>query len=407
MSYATNSLADTKPDTPHFLALGGIDHTYRALIDLGAEYSLIQSKNLVTEYQIKSAREVFLTDYENVELMLAYARTIHRQRPINYVLSLSEYPQLAAARIAEALQVPTNCDLHAVENTRDKYLFRQLMERAGLPSVPFRLVHSVAELQAFYNEVGGRIVVKPVSGAGSEGVRFAGDASELEAAFFHASRVKRGGVLAEKYIGGHEYSVETMSRDGRHEIAAVTRKTVGGLPYFVEMGHVQPWSLDAQQAELTNIVERMLNALGHVHGPAHTEIKIEDGAIHLIETQVRLGGDQIWEMTMLSSGVDVTRETLCALLGLERPARAPRHNAVAIRFFALPQTTLSKEALREVASGHENVIRAHIDHANAGKTTPSHSGERSGYVLVHGDSADEAERVAEQRVAHLLAAVAA
>lgn len=391
----------------HVLALGGIDHTYRALAELGAEYSLFQTRSLVTEYQIASARELLLTDVEDVAAAIAYARVIHGRHPIDVVLSLSEYPQLAAARIAEALGVPTNCAVFAVENTRDKLLFRQLLAREGLPNVPFRLVGSVDELRDFQRQVGGPVVVKPVSGAGSEGVRQAGADSELDEAFAHAAGAGRGGVLAEKYIGGQEYSIESMSRDGRHEIAAVTRKTVGALPYFVEMGHVQPGTPGGADPALAELIERMLDALGHRHGPAHTEIKVNADGIHVIESQVRLGGDQIWEMTMLTSGVDVARETLCALLGLPRPERTARHPAVAIRYFALPATGMSKEAILAAHTPHAQGIRVHLDHANAGKLVPRHSGERSGYILVHGASAEEAQALAGQEVARLLERVVA
>ncbi|MBA3772241.1 MAG: ATP-grasp domain-containing protein [Ramlibacter sp.] len=390
-------------DRPHFLAFGGVDHTYRALAELGCTYSLIQDKSLVTAYQQETAVHLVLCDYEDVQLCLELARAMHRRRPLGYVLCLSEYPQRAAAAIAVELGLPTNCEPFAIEHTRDKFRFRDLLDALSVPNVPYRRVNSAQETEAFRAEAGGRIVVKPVSGAGSEGVYFVDAQEDTGRAFAHAQSVGREGVIAEKYVDGDEYSIETISKNGVHELIAATRKTVSGFPHFVELAHVQPFALGPRLGQVQALVFQALDGLRHKTGPAHTEVKVDDKAVHIIESQIRPGGDQLWEITRLTSGMDVARETICCLLGRPAPERVKTHPYVAICFFALAPTALAKEEILADFRPHPNVIRAVIDKIPGHSLSLTHSALRSGYVMAHHDSLDAAHSLARTEAARLVA----
>lgn len=396
------------PDTgPHFLAFGGVDHTYRALVELGCSYSLMQDRTLLTSYQTETAAHLILCDYEDVALCLDLARALHRSKPLAYVLCLSEYPQRAAAAIAADLGLPTNCASFAIEHTRDKLLFRDLLDSLGVPNVPYRRVASAQEAEAFRETVGGRIVVKPVSGAGSEGVCFVDSSADTAQAFAHAQSVGRDGVIAEKYVDGDEYSIETISKNGAHELVAVTRKTVTGFPHFVELAHVQPFDLAQRLADVQALVFRALDGLRHRIGPAHTEVKLNSGGAHIIESQIRPGGDQLWEITRLTTGMDAARETICCLLGLPAPTRAKTHPFVAIRFFTLAPTHLPRDLTKEqILAGfkpHAHVIRAVIDKLPQASARLTHSGLRSGYVMAHDDTLDGAHALAQSEAEKLVA----
>jgi biotin carboxylase len=393
----------TPEERPHFLSFGGVDHTCRTLLDLGCSYVLMQDKALATPYQIDTATQLIVCDYEDVALCVALARALHARKPFNAVLCLSEFPQRAAAAIATDLGLPTNCEPFAIEHTRDKLRFRELLNARGVPNVPFRRVASAAAAEDFRQQVGGRIVLKPVSGAGSEGVHYVDRAEDMERAFAHAQGVQREGVIAEQYVGGDEYSVETISRDGAHELIAVTRKSVTGFPHFVELGHVQPWDLGARRKEVEQLVFQALDAVRHRTGPAHTEVKIDTDGVHIIESQLRPGGDQLWEITRLTTGMDAARETICSLLGRPAPERRPEHACIAIRFFQLPPTRRTREALLAGFAAHADVIRVAIDKTSAEALPLTHSWQRSGYVIAHHATAEGAERLARAEADRLLA----
>lgn len=392
------------PDThPHFLAFGGVDHTYRVLAELGCSYALIQDRALLTDYQVQTATQLILCDYEDVALCLDLARALHRRKPFGYVLCLSEYPQRAAAAIAADLGLPTNCAPFAIEHTRDKLLLRDLLHSLNIPNVPYRRVHSAQEAEAFRETVGGRIVVKPVSGAGSEGVCFVDTAADMNQAFAHAQSVGRDGVIAEKYVDGDEYSIETISRNGTHELVAVTRKTVTGFPHFVELAHAQPFDLAQRLPDVQALVFQTLDGLRHRIGPAHTEVKVSSTGVHIIESQIRPGGDQLWEITRLTTGMDAARETICGLLDLPAPARVKTHPFVAIRFFTLAPTHLAKEQILADFKPHAQVIRAVIDKLPDANARLTHSGQRSGYVMTHAETLEGAHALAQSEADKLVA----
>ena len=408
-----------RKDRPHVLMLGCIDHTSRTLVELGADYSLLHRKHEVSAHQIHTAQQLVLSDYEDIDLMVEYAKVIHGKRKIDVVLSFCEYAQSAAANIADALGgIPTNCEPFAVENTRNKRRFRELLSRERLSNVPWRVVGSVAELQAFKTEVRRGVIVKPISGSASEGVHYVDDDDDLPRAYRHAASVNGADVLAEKYVDGDEYSVESISIGGRHEVTAITRKSVSGIPHFVEMGHVQPCLPARGIDEIHALASGILTALGHRHGPAHTEVKINASGTHVIESHVRAGGDQIWEMTMLTAGVDFVRETFCSLFDMPRPERKPKFSHVAIQYFVLPASAAlhDKSALRAAYAPHGQVIRVKVDNmrtnassghpasnsAGANRDAPMRSADRSGYIMVHGRTAAEAEALAAKEVDRFL-----
>ena len=53
--------------------------------------------------------------------------------------------------------------------------------------------------------------------------------------------------------------------------------------------------------------------------------------VGVIETHTRFGGDQIWELTQLTTGRHFATETIFALLGLPAPEPGDRHGAASMR----------------------------------------------------------------------------
>ena len=132
------------------------------------------------------------------------------------------------------------------------------------------------------------------------------DVSELKPAFdFAKASSGDAPIIVEEFIaGGQEYSVESLSYQGKHYIIQVTEKMSSGAPHCVELGHHQPAAISATLCDkVENAIAEGLTAIGVNNGPCHTEIKIVDDQIYLIEFNARPGGDHIaWPLTMLSTG---------------------------------------------------------------------------------------------------------
>jgi biotin carboxylase len=278
----------------------------------------------------------------------------------------------------------------AVRTARNKALTRRALAAAGVPQQPWRECAEPADAIAFLQELAGSpAILKPVTGAGSAGVRLVTDAAGVRDAWAALTGLAGWALLdnpgkvmiAEGVLTGRELSVEAMSRDGRHEVVAVTEKATTGAPHFVEVGHVQPAALTpAGHAAVVARVRAALSAIGHLVGPSHTEVMVDGTEVGIVETHTRFGGDQIWELTQLTTGRHFATETIAALTGRTAPTPLEYVGGAAIRFL----TRELADPAPTPAPVPARILRVHRAAAPAGPLTDS--SRRTGYVLAAADN---------------------
>lgn len=366
---------------------------------------MVQLPALVHQRQFTHAERYAVVNYRNLDELLAIARAWHSIDPFDATVSFTEYGLEPASRCALDLGIAGG-NLEAVLATRDKTNMRELLDRHGLSPVRYRVCATVEDARGFFRELGSEpIVLKPRDGGLSEGVFLVESEAELARRWVRTSAVTTGPVLAEEFLSGPEYSIESISLDGEHEIVMITEKVTTELPRFVEIGHQVPARLDdGTRDQIENLVLRFLELIGQTTGPAHTEIRLTRSGPKLIESQTRVGGDQVWELCEMVSGVDLMAEGIAKLVGLPPPPRTPVAPAAAIRFFAYEnahildvQDVISAERSRGVV----RVLCSLRAGQEIGSLESSHS--RQGYVLCTGDTIDEA--VANAEAAHDLVRV--
>lgn len=170
------------------------------------------------------------------------------------------------------------------------------------------------------------MILKPINLGGKRGITVVYNKGELAKAFEYASNSFRKGtipvIIAEQFLdGGMECSVESISYNGEHTIIQITQKDSSGAPHCVELGHHQPAPLSAEVwNKVVRGVSSGLTAIGVTNGPCHTEIKVIDGEVYLIEFNARPGGDHIWwPMVELSTGFDIIGAVVQAATGELKP----------------------------------------------------------------------------------------
>ncbi|UXH77470.1 ATP-grasp domain-containing protein [Roseateles amylovorans] len=389
------------PKPPHVLIVGGRDHTVKKVQALGLRFAMIQSSDLVSELQFKQASRYLVTDYKDLEEVIETAKLWHALDPFDAVVSFAEYGLHAASVCANVLGLPGGNE-QAVLMTRDKFRMRQLLREHQLSAVDYALCQDEADVRAFFDRLGGRpMVLKPFDGGGSIGISYVDAAAGIPDAWAWTRNACKGRILAEEFLEGQEYSVESISRNGRHEVVMITEKLTTQAPHFIELGHQMPARLSPETRQaVVDTVTRLLDVVEQQTAPAHTEIRVGPQGVKIIESQTRIGGDQIWEMTELVSGVDLMSETLCELLGLPAPARRPVAPAAAIRFFARENEQIESVANLDRATSSEGVVRLSCTlkaGQRLGKLTWSES--RQGYALCQGETVEQAVENAERAVA--------
>lgn len=251
------------------------------------------------------------------------------------VTAATDKPLVMMARIAEKYGFP----FYSVETAQwstDKFQMKKRFMEGGVPCAKGRLVKSVSEVEDFEYPV----IVKPRDNSGSRGVKLCRSKAELDASMSEAFEVsKLDTVLVEEYIEGPEYSIESLHFDGKSEVIQFTEKKTTEFPYNVELGHIQPANIsEDNQQKIREIVSLIGKALHFENCPSHTELKINDRGIFVIETSPRLGGDYITStLTPLSTDVNVEDQLLHIALG-DRIEIAPKQvQYLGVRFFAFEE----------------------------------------------------------------------
>lgn len=296
-----------------------------------------------------NTRVVAIRREASAEECVELARAVHLVHPVTRISTFGEHDQDRAALVGEALGLATY-PVETVTLVTDKGAMRQRLADTGVDETPAVMVDSLDELLEFAAKCGYPIVVKPAAGTASFGVSVVSDDSELSAAYERATAEHDGvnplGVVAEQFHDGPQYSVEAFSEAGEHVVAAITRK-YSAPETLVEVGHVLPAPLDEQVAgEIADYLKRALDALGVRFGPTHTELVLTKTGPRIIETHIRCGGDDLYELVKDAVGVDLIdlqiRQTLGErVLPSMRQALAERAETARCEaiWFAVPPPT--------------------------------------------------------------------
>ena len=229
------------------------------------------------------------------------------------VTAATDKPLVMMARVAEKYGFP----FYSVETARwstDKYQMKQRFMEGGVPCARGRLISKVEEADDLYYP----LIVKPRDNSGSRGVKLCRTKEELAASMAEALEYsKLDSVLVEEFIEGPEYSIEGLHYDGKSEVIQFTEKKTTEFPYNVELGHKQPANLpDAQKDAIRDLISKIAQCMHFENCPSHTELKINDRGVFIIETSPRLGGDYITStLVPLSTGINMEDQLLNIALG--------------------------------------------------------------------------------------------
>ena len=259
----------------------------------------------------------------------------------------------ASVSIATAAYVASEMGLNgnspeAVSRIGNKFKVRELTQNIPeLAPIRFYLAHCKEDVTDNIFP----IIIKPINGGGKAGLTVVEEESQIKKAFDYGISDHFQDFIVEEYItGGREYSVESLSYNGKNYILQVTAKVSGGPPHCVELAHHQPADLSEEMRNKIEIaIDKVLTAIGVINGPCHTEIKIVDDKIYLIEVNGRLAGGHISHpLVELSTGYPyiqgVIQVALNTFAGIDKSKLLSRYASV---FFVTKQTEYLKPIFDE------------------------------------------------------------
>jgi biotin carboxylase len=189
-------------------------------------------------------------------------------------------------------------------------------------------------------------VVKPVDSAGTDNVWFCQDGESVAGAcesvltqsnVYGAPNRK---VLVQERIRGAEYYINTVSDNGIHRVPEIwqyiKRPGPTGSPVYDYEEPVPTTS--AEYATLREFAVGVLDALGIISSPSHTEVMLTERGPVLIETGARLGGCTIPHIVRRYFGMSQAHLYAATLLDPDCLAKFDEqafHSSTAIRFVYL------------------------------------------------------------------------
>jgi biotin carboxylase len=383
--------------TRRLLLVGGWTRLYRKAKARGLQVTVVQDPSELSAEDRALVDDVVPLPIDAPGVVDAAERA-HRRRPFDCVVSMRELGLDNAAAIRERLGITGN-PAGPVRRTRDKLAMRRHLVEARLPSVPFVAAPGVDELRRLGAAAGWPVILKGRFGTGSDQVTLV-DGPDRAAQAFAALRAPPGdpGLLAEAYLRGREVSVESFSWAGRHSVLAVTNKRTTGPPCFVELGHLVPAPVSAEEEQAAaRLTVRFLRSIGQQLGPAHTELMLTAAGPVPIESHTRAGGDFIYDLVELTTGVDVFDRLFAGLAGGPVEVVPRRRGAAAIRYLQLPAGVVRSVTGVEEVRRQPGVVRCEFAVGPGDRVGPAReSTQRPGWVLVRADDGEQACRRLER-----------
>ena len=221
-----------------------------------------------------------------------------RELDVDVVVAAMESGVLLADALSAALGTPGN-GMTRPAARRDKYEMVRAVAAAGLSAADSFASGSADEVVRWAKRRDRwPVVLKPVASAGMDNVHFCHSADDLRrghAAILSAcDRYGRRNTtaLAQEYLDGDEYFVNTVSRHGVHHIVEIWRyrkHQIDSTRSMVSNEHPVPRE-DAGAQAVAGYALGVLDALEIRNGAAHTEIMLTARGPVLVECGARLGG---------------------------------------------------------------------------------------------------------------------
>lgn len=307
--------------TVRVAVVGGRAHAVMYARELDVEVVLVHGADQHEPAFDAFCKRIVHADITDAEAIFDVLAPLHAQRPFARVITTSEDGAVATAVVAERLGLSGN-SVESARALKDKALTRAAV-RDDAAAVRYAVAHSADELVAFQAAVGGPVVVKPTDGTASAHVHVVREPAQATVAWERLDAAGRTPAIAEEFLDGPVISVESFSSEGRHLVLGYTEYILNRN--LVEVGFKVPSPLAlAHDEELRRQIAALLDAVGLLEGPSHTEFVITERGPRLLESHSRMAGGGVPELIRRAYGRHQSRWFLSVTLGLEKlPDESP------------------------------------------------------------------------------------
>jgi carbamoyl-phosphate synthase large subunit len=283
---------------------------------------------------LNSNPETVSTDYDRSDRLYFEEITLERVRDIYEFEGFQGVVTCVGSQLAQnltpllhAVGIPIlGTSSASIDRAEDRAQFGRLLESLGIPQPAWRAFTTPAEAEAFADDVGYPVLVRPSYVLSGQAMRVIAGRHDLERFLTEAVRISpEYPVVLSKFVEG----AAELELDGVSDGANVL---IGGILEHVERAGVH--SGDAifclpprhtpvrVQADLIHAAERLARAL-EIRGPFNVQYLVKDGQLQIIELNLR--ASRSLPFLTKATGVPLLREAARAMLGrpLTRSGLAP------------------------------------------------------------------------------------
>ena len=346
---------------------------------------------------LQYADKAIVADITDEAVMLQIAR---EEKVDGVLTAATDFTVLTMSRIAGEIGSP-GINYESAKIIKNKAAVRKILFDEHVDDTNYSYeIHNTKEAEELKYSVVYPVMVKPCDGSGSRGASRVDKAEDFVKAceFAMAGSITHRAV-AEPFVIGREYGVESFVENGTIHILGVMQKDMTLPPYYAELGHAIPSGLSEEiEEKVKTCVYNALVALGVNHGSVNMDILInEKGDVHIVDIGARMGGNLIGSHIIpMGTGIDYMGNMIRAAVG-DKTDWTPRWSpkTVATKLLALtPGIVMDLPDFDKIASENAVIIEHHLnvgDKINEYHT--NHDG--CGYVVAEGDNVNEAIYKAE------------
>ncbi|AZM57870.1 hypothetical protein DMA15_24010 [Streptomyces sp. WAC 01529] len=230
--------------------------------------------------------------------------SVLRRHGVTHVIAGQEAGVELADQLSAELGTPGN-GMSRPTARRNKFEMALALRDAGLPHAASMVSTDVEEIIAWAEAtVGYPVILKPVASSSTDNVVACSSPEQIRAVherILHSTDrhgMPNTTVLAQEFLEGDEYFVNTVSRDGGHHTVEIWRYFKLRLPGGnIIYDYNEPLAPDDPVArELETYTHQVLDALEVRNAAGHTEVMMTSRGPVLVESAARMGGGQVLEI---------------------------------------------------------------------------------------------------------------
>lgn len=366
-------------------------------------YTILYTKNLKLTLIRKELPDIHflkICDLFNVEEL---TKEIQKQRirgiEICAIVSFVDPYCFTACNLAEMFKI-NHFSTDAILKMQNKIYSRKVLSQTSY-SPHFCILDKTSDLSHIYEEIKEYlpIVIKSPESTGSKDVIKINNYKEFQNGVIQLTEKYNGiPVMAEEFLDGPQYLVETIVYKRKVHIIAVFQQEITFNKRFIVTGYNLLLNSPKEFIDrLESAVIAIINAFNMETGACHLELRYVNGKWKLIEVNPRISGSGMNKMIEAAFGINLVEETLKMALGNEPNLAVKYKKHLFVQHVTVSQTGyLKKVTGKNKALKSPGVIEVYIKPRKGALLRPPLSmGDRYAYVIASGSSEAEAQENAK------------